>query len=128
MTKPLESLPMLFVCGMSRCGTTLLATVFDSHPRITMGYELIPPPLPSPADLLKALDRGIELAQEDFQVTGKALRAGGDREIGLFFTRCKRAGLDERQTRSALEDLHQRGIGPIESLEDRLTVAWRLAR
>ena len=62
----------VFVCGRSRTGTTLLATILDSHPRISMGYELVPtglPPLPeaiaclrraagaggdSPAELLRA--------------------------------------------------------------------------
>ena len=41
-----------FVCGYSRSGTTLLATILDSHPRISMGYELVPtglPPLPAAA-------------------------------------------------------------------------------
>ena len=38
-----------FVCGYSRSGTTLLATILDSHPQISMGYELVPSGLPAAA-------------------------------------------------------------------------------
>jgi hypothetical protein len=45
-----------FVCGYSRSGTTLLGTILDSHPSISMGYELMPvglPPLPEAIDHLR---------------------------------------------------------------------------
>ena len=32
-------MPHCLVCGMSRSGTTLLVTMLDSHPEISMGYE-----------------------------------------------------------------------------------------
>jgi len=119
---------MVFVCGLSRSGTTLLATVLDSHPAIAMGYELIPPPLPGPAELLEHLERGLDLADGDFALCGKRLRAAGERTLGLFFTRCHRLGLDAAQVRDALARLDAGGLGRIEDLGDRLRVAWRLAR
>ena len=52
----MEAMKHVFVCGYSRSGTTLLTTILDSHPRISMGYELMQaiPPLP---DSIKALRR-----------------------------------------------------------------------
>ena len=32
----------VFAFGISRTGTTLLTTVLDSHPDVSMGYELLP--------------------------------------------------------------------------------------
>lgn len=46
----------VFVCGVSRSGTTLLATILDSHPDIAMGYELLPlPGLPDLARIRAAI-------------------------------------------------------------------------
>src|SRR5688500_6321067 len=89
-----DSSPMLFPCGMSRSGTTLLATVLDAHSQVSMGYELIPPVLPSPVELAAALERGLELSGGDFAAAGKALRKAGEDQAGLFMTRCYRAGID----------------------------------
>ena len=32
----------VFTFGISRSGTTLLTTILDSHPDVSMGYELLP--------------------------------------------------------------------------------------
>ena len=37
----------IHVCGMSRSGTTLLTSMLDAHPGISMGYELLPAGLPA---------------------------------------------------------------------------------
>lgn len=127
--QPIDESPMLFVCGMSRSGTTLLATIFEAHSRITMGYELIPPPqLPRPAALREALEQGLELSGGDFEACGPALRRNGEKGLGLFFTRCLRAGLDVDQTRQVLDEVQAAGITSFERIEDRLRTAWSIIR
>lgn len=51
----------VYPCGMFRSGTTLLATTLDSHPRISMAYELIParvPPIPELIELIQTAYSG----------------------------------------------------------------------
>ncbi|MDA0802452.1 MAG: sulfotransferase [Planctomycetota bacterium] len=124
----IDSRPMLFPCGMSRSGTTLLATVLDSHSQVSLGYELIPPALPGPAELLAALDRGLKLSDGDFSTAGKALRKSGENDAGLFITRCCRAGIDADDTRRILTGLRDEGLTRIATFRERLTVAWRIAK
>jgi len=86
------TVPGLYVSGLSRSGTTLLAAVLDAHPRVHMGYELIPP-------------AGLEvsgLAAQVETLTGEGVqwpRAIGNRirdlmtpEVGQFVKRTARAG------------------------------------
>lgn len=49
----------VFACGMSRSGTTLLATILDSHPAISMGYELLPAGLPPLAESISLLREAV---------------------------------------------------------------------
>jgi hypothetical protein len=124
----IDSQPMLFPCGMSRSGTTLLATVLDSHSQVSLGYELIPPALPGPAELLAALNRGLKLSDDDFAAAGKALRKAGEDEAGLFITRCCRAGINAEETRTVLSALANDGLTKIATFRERLMVAWRIAK
>jgi len=124
----IDSHPMLFPCGMSRSGTTLLATVLDSHSQVCMGYELIPPVLPGPVELLASLEQGMTLSDGDFSKAGKALRHAGENEAGLFITRCCRAGIDADDTRTLLNDLKNQGLTKIATFRERLTVAWKIAK
>ena len=119
--------PMIFPCGMSRSGTTLLATILDSHSRVSMAYELIPPPLPGPRALLAVLERGLELADNDLGMCGKQLRKIGDAQEGLFFARCHRAGLDADELRTVLGKLVEQGQGEIATFRDRLFIAWAVS-
>lgn len=120
--------PMVLVGGMSRSGTTLLATVLDSHPEIVCGAELLPGELPAPAELIPLLDRALELADGDFAHAGRALRQDGNRAVGLFFTRCHRAGVTEAELREALGDLADEMPGAATTLGERLKVACRIVR
>jgi len=123
-TEVMTTDPMLFTCGMSRSGTTLLATVLDSHSQISMAYELIPPPLPGPAALLDLLSS----AGNSFDGCRNLLKKIGRKDERLFFKRCQRAGISEEDVCKALQELHDSGLMEIRTLEDRLAVAWRIAR
>jgi Sulfotransferase family len=118
--------PLVFPCGLSRSGTTLLATILDSHRDISLGYELIPPWLPAPLELLALLDEGIKRGgSADF--AGKALRDAGHLDSGKFIMRCFRAGLSEADLRAVMGALAQEGCPAVETIEDRLRIAHRVA-
>jgi len=123
---PLSESPAVFPCGMSRSGTTLVATILDSHPRISMGYELIPPPVASPAVLLQALDQGLDMSGGDFRKCGGALRKAGRRQIGLFLARCQRTGIAVDELRYLFQSLDDEGLRCIMLIRDRLALAWRV--
>lgn len=124
----IDSEPMLFPCGMSRSGTTLLSTILDSHSQVCLGYELIPPVLPGPNELLASLERGIALSESDFSKAGKALRQAGENEAGLFITRCCRAGINADDTRNILNELKKEGLTKIATFRERMLVAWKIAK
>lgn len=127
-TRAIDDAPMLFVCGMSRSGTTLLATVFDAHSAISMGSELIPGPGLRIDELRRSLERGLELADGSFTRCGPLVRKQGDREHGVVLTRCARAGLSAEQTGLALAALRDEGLTETADFPDRMRVAWRLMR
>jgi hypothetical protein len=120
--------PIIFPCGMSRSGTTLLATILDSHSKVSMGYELIPPPLPSSSQLVNILQIGMELGGGNFLKCGRELRKTEFSKEGLFFTRCYRAGLDADAMQRVLlrmrKKLHD---ATIDTFRDRLYAAWMIA-
>lgn len=120
--------PMVLVGGLSRSGTTLLATVLDSHPEIVCGAELLPGELPAPAELVPLLDRALGLACGDYSLAGRALRQEGNRPVGLFFARCHRAGITEAELREALHELAAEMPGAVTTLGDRLRLACRIIR
>lgn len=126
--RAIEESPILFVCGMSRSGTTLLTTVFDAHSAIAMGAELIPGPGLQIAPLRRSLERGLELADGDFTCCGASVRRQGNREHGTVLTRCARAGLSADQTREVLDDLQRSGLTETTVFADRLRFASVLMR
>jgi hypothetical protein len=78
----MEPMRHAFVCGYSRSGTTLLATILDSHPRISMGYELVPsglPPLPAAAGHLRRA-----LAEDPADPAAVLRRDPATADLGLF--------------------------------------------
>lgn len=114
--------PMVMVAGMSRSGTTLLTTVLDAHPEIACGAELIPSPMPSIRDVREALNRALGEVN-DFSDVGRYLRQKGNREVGLFFVRCYRAGVTGAELQQALECLEERLPNGATRLGERLLVA-----
>lgn len=71
-----------FVCGYSRSGTTLLATILDSHPRISMGYELVPTGLPPLPAALEHLRRA--LGEDGADPAAVLRRDPATADLGLF--------------------------------------------
>ncbi len=78
----MEPMRHAFVCGYSRSGTTLLATILDSHPRISMGYELVPSGLPHLATAAGQVRRA--LAENPADPAAVLRRATATADLGLF--------------------------------------------
>ena len=114
--------PMVMVAGMSRSGTTLLTTVLDAHPEIACGAELIPSPMSSIRDVREALNGAMGVTG-DFSEVGRYLRQSGNREIGLFFVRCYRAGVTSSELQEALKTLETKLPNGATRLGERILVA-----
>jgi hypothetical protein len=120
--KVISNEPMVFPCGISRSGTTLLATIFDAHSKICLGYELLPPPLPGVETVLKKLQEGMKLAEGDFARVGSQLRKGGDQEIGQWLSRVHRAGATSDDVEVVLKDLLVQRKTGLTTIQERLRV------
>lgn len=119
---------LIFPCGMSRSGTTLLTTVLDSHSEIGLGYELIPPPSLNIADLLEFVEKCESQGIKSVDKVGQQLRSQGQKDEGLFLIHCHRAGLSVSQTKMVLLYLCENGVKKVKSLTDRLLVAERMVK
>lgn len=109
----------VFACGYSRSGTTLLATILDSHPGIAMGYELMPrdlPPLAEAALLVEhAAGRGDPAAVLRTDPATKGL--------GLFLVHCAMARVGPAEAAEVLRGLDAGGLHRVRGLRDRVRVA-----
>ena len=121
--KPIYTGPIVFVCGMSRSGTTLLCTILDSHTNISMGYELISPPINSVAKLKSTLKKALEESGGNLPKAGKAIQKAGEKETGKFIARCHRAGIYTKDLVSILEELDKKNIHNLTFMKTRLTLA-----
>lgn len=117
----------VFVCGMSRSGTTLLATVLDSHPGISMGYELLPAGLPALDEIERLLASALEGAAGDAERCGDALQAAGHRNLGTFIKRCGRALVPPEQLRRIVAGLAAEPAQDMDSIAMRMRISLAVA-
>ncbi len=109
----------VLACGMSRSGTTLLTTILDSHPDISMGYELLPVDLPPVADTIKLLDAAIEESDGDSGTCGDLLRAKDFKSLGTFVKRCARTLTTAEELRGICCAFESEGCDSFDGLEMR---------
>lgn len=119
---------LVLIAGMSRSGTTLLTTVMDSHPDIVCGAELLPTFDKTISEILDILESSLSAVDSDFAQLGKHLRTQGYKDVGLFFVRCHRAGLDAEDVKTALSGIADIQNKQIQTVEDRLRVAHALIK
>ena len=94
----------IFVVGLSRSGTTLLTTILDSHPDISMGYELIPAKLGSLKKLAQTIEATLRDGATSAREVAKALPAAMDPACGVFIKRATRAMVPPKLLVEVLED------------------------
>ncbi len=124
---PLTTDPMIFPCGMSRSGTTLLTTILDSHSGMSLGYELIPSPFLYQDATVKEVMDILNCCEGDLDRCKKELNRTGRRELSLFVKRYQRAGLDAEDFSNCLSDMTQISFGQTLSIDERLYIAWKIA-
>ena len=109
----------VLACGMSRSGTTLLTTILDSHPDISMGYELLPVDLPPVAETITLLDAAIEESHGDSDACGDLLRAKDVKPLGTFVKRCARTLTTAQELRDICRAFVSEGCDSFDGLEMR---------
>ena len=118
----------LLICGMSRSGTTLLTTMLDAHPVVSMGYELLPGKLPELAELAALLDRVWVESNHSPRRAGNILKDLGHPQAGVFAKRASRALVDPPELAQILRGCTERGMTYCKSIEHRFEIASRVAQ
>jgi hypothetical protein len=110
-----------FVCGYSRSGTTLLATILDSHPGISMGYELMPAGLPPLPETVAHLRRALSIKSIPPAAT---LRADPATEgLATFVAHATWALVGPQELLQLLERWLAAGITDVHTLQGRARLA-----
>lgn len=99
----------LFVCGMSRSGTSLLAAVFDAHPAVSMAYELLPGPLGNLESAATRLEDAIAVVGDQPRAVGRHLTERADSAFAKFVRRCGRTSVAPSELVGLLRE--QRRLG-----------------
>lgn len=114
---------LVLVCGMSRSGTTLLATMLDSHPEVSMGYELLPSDLPPAPVALALLAKAGESAGGDTATIARLLDHQGYRGLSRFVKRCRRALVDADELAAIIARLAGEGTTDLTTIAARAALA-----
>ncbi len=87
----------IFICGMSRSGTTLLTTILDSHPDVSMGYELLPSNLPTVDQMIDILEEKVDQYHNEVVDICQNLRAGNLKNFSKFIKQCHRTNISPQE-------------------------------
>lgn len=117
--EPRSVTKFIFPCGMSRSGTTLLAAILDSHPRISMGYELLPAGLPTVAEMDQVLAESIAETTGDARPCADAIKTRGFGTLATFVKRCDRACVTPGELRAICRRLLDDGWDTVATIETR---------
>ena len=97
----------VFVRGLSRSGGTMLVTLLDAHPAISMAYELYPNLLSSDDDAWSATEMLKLLTEFPWSEALKKLQPN---KIGIYLARCDRGGLSPDQVIDILRKFISDGL------------------
>jgi hypothetical protein len=117
----MEAMRYAFVCGYSRSGTTLLGTILDSHPSISMGYELLPAGLPPLPEAIAHLRRAVGSQGTPPDVTLRADPA--TQGLGLFVLHASWALVDPPELLDLLEQQVAEGLADVHALPEQARLA-----
>lgn len=118
----------IYVCGMSRSGTTLLSTILDSHPDVAMGYEMLPTGLGSLADAATSLRSSILAAGDEARGCAECLQGMGLAAIARLVRQCDRAEVSPSGVLECLESFAGDTRAP-DSIELRAAISsWIVGR
>ena len=123
-SKPGSVVRHVFACGMSRSGTTLLTTILDSHPEISMGYELLAPRGLGTIDEARAHLR--EAAAATRPATAVLLESPATEPLGRLLVNCNQVGAGHRAVDRALAALGGDGHRRLDDLATKVQLALAL--
>lgn len=109
----------IFVGGMSRSGTTLLVTILDSHPDVSMGYELLPTGL---GDFNEAALQIRDTHSDEAGAVATELKANGSNALATFVKRAHRTLVEPNGLAQILEQLATKNLDP-DSFEARILLS-----
>ena len=112
-------LPHVFAYGMSRSGTTLLTTILDSHPDVSMGYELLTAGIHD----AKAASAEILACPEEPRACSAELERRGANDLGKLVHRADRTLVNPAELAGLLSDLAGAGDSDLDSLDGRIRLA-----
>jgi hypothetical protein len=85
--------PMIFPCGVSRSGTTLLSALLDAHSQVFMGYEMDFKGVRRVSYIRNQLLK-VQPDAKDLKHAGSILRKQGKIDLGKWISRCHRLGIE----------------------------------
>ncbi len=109
----------IFVAGMSRSGTTLLVTILDSHPDVSMGYELLPAGL---GGFNEAAAKIRSAGSNDATAVAQQLKAEGSNSLATFVKRAPRTLVEPADLAVILEQIATKNLDP-DSFEARILLS-----
>lgn len=129
LIKPISDDAMAFPCGMSRSGTTLLAAIIGSHSRVSVSFELIPPPLSRPERLFEMLIAINEMrGSGDDEIVNRAAEDFSEVQSVLYLVRLLRAGVSAEEAKGLIHKLYSGGCRKIKNIRPRFLFAYEAAR
>ena len=116
----------VFACGLSRSGTTLLTTIIDSHPEISMGYEILPP---ARVRSLRELVGVLQAASGQGRPLHQVLRDRPETQpFASYLTNCNQARNSWEDVVAAANRLMAKGIEQLDGIDERAMFAMELAQ
>ena len=111
---------VFLISGEGRSGTTLLSVILNQHPNIYCAPEFH---FRSPSNLGELIQRCLDLAAKDPNVTPRRLRDQPELKLGLqFVRRCERAGIPVRLLDETVRrHIHTLGHSP-DTFSERLNL------
>lgn len=116
---------MIFPCGISRSGTTLLSAILDAHSQISLGYEILMPPLPA-VDFIKSKLLEIGPKAENLRIAGSILRKQGINDLGKWVSRCYRLNINLDDLIGILENQKKLNGNSLQRLRKRLSLVSKV--
>ena len=113
-------LPHVFAYGMSRSGTTLLTTILDSHPDVSMGYELMTAGI---TDARAAAEQILDFHPGEPRACSAELESRGLEQLGKLVHRADRALVTPHELADLLRDLADDGHADLDSFDGRVALA-----
>jgi hypothetical protein len=125
--RKVDTFKHVFVCGMSRSGTTLLTTILDSHPQVSMGYELLPVDLPTAENIIELIVSAQARAGDSTDRVIELLDRDGHQSLSNFVMRCDRALVSPDELISICRGFITEGVTNFEGPHMRIRLSLAVA-